>query len=105
MACVLSGRAASGCIAMAASYLSVAFARFFSIVASSSDSSSGVLGGVDISGVVENAPPRLHSPRRIPCFLVLPPGGTVGLVALHICVVKRSLSDAITLHSVEVWIR
>ncbi len=45
---------------MAASYLSVAFARFFSIVASSSDSSSGVLGGVDISDVVENAPPTLH---------------------------------------------
>ena len=56
LACVLSGRAASGCIAMAASYLSVAFARFFSIVASSSD----VLGGVDISDVAENAPPTLH---------------------------------------------
>ncbi len=89
---------------MAASYLSVAFARFFSIVASSSDSSSGVLGGVDISDVVESAPPRLHS-RCIPCFLVLPPGDTVSLVALRICVVKRSLSAAITLHSGEVWVR
>ena len=88
---------------MAASYLFVAFARFLSIIASSSDSSSG--GGLDISDVVENAPPRLHSSRCIPCFLVLPPGGTVGLVALRICVVKRSLSDAITLHSVEVWVR
>ena len=91
---------------MAASYLSVAFAMPFSIcfkVASSSGSSFG--GGVDISDVVGNAPPRLHSSRRIPCFLVLPPGGTVGLVALRICVVKRSLSDAITLHSVEVWVR
>ena len=45
---------------MAASYLSVAFAKFFSIVAFSFESSSGVLGGVDISDVVENAPPTLH---------------------------------------------
>ena len=88
---------------MAASYLFVAFARFLSIVTSSSDSSSG--GGVDISVVVENAPPRLHSSRCAPCLLVLPPGGTVGLVALRICVVKRSLSAAITLHSFEVWVR
>ncbi len=57
---MLSGRAVSGCIAMAASYLSVAFDRFFSIVASSSDSSSDVLDGVDISDVVENTPPTLH---------------------------------------------
>ena len=88
---------------MAASYLFVAFARFLSIVASSSESSSG--GGVDISVFVENAPPRLHSSRCAPCLLVLPPGGTVGLVALRICVVKRSLSDSMTLHSGEVWVR
>ena len=54
----------TGCLrllAMAASYLSVAFVRLFSIVTSLSESSSGVLGGVDISDVVENAPPKLHS--------------------------------------------
>ncbi len=73
-------------------------------VASSSGSSSGGVGGVDISDLVENAPPRLHSSRCIPCFLVLPPGGTVDLIALRICVVKRSLSAA-TLHSGEVWVR
>ena len=88
---------------MAASYLFVAFARFLSIVASSSESSSG--GGVDISVFVENAPPRLHSSRCAPRLKVLPPGGTVGLVALRICVVKLTLSAAITLHSFEVWVR
>ena len=88
---------------MAASYLFVAFARFLSIIASSSDSSSG--GGVDISDVVENAPPTLHWLCSNPFLLVLPPGGDVDLVALRICVVKRSLSPSITLHSCEVWLR
>ena len=89
---------------MAASYLFVAFARFLSIIVSSSDYSSG--GGVDISDVVENAPPTLQTSLcSIPFLLVLPPGGDVDLVALRICVVKRSLSPSITLHSCEVWLR